>query len=112
MDKHTPGPWFGKVNGKFNHDRNYWSLDDEEAVCSEYAPITLEDGTVIGFAVASGEDFFADDRVSANASLMSAAPDLLEALEALTANYDDVTPGESSNVDIARAAIAKARGTT
>ena len=42
--------------------------------------------------------------------LFIAAPELLEALEALTANYADVEPGGSKNVDKARAAIAKAKG--
>ena len=46
----------------------------------------------------------------ANADLIAAAPELLEALEALTANYADVEPGGSKNVDKARAALAKARG--
>lgn len=46
-----------------------------------------------------------------DARLFIAAPELLEALEALTANYADVEPGGSKNVDKARAAIAKARGT-
>jgi len=46
-----------------------------------------------------------------DARLFIAAPELLEALEALTANYADVEPGGSKNVDKARAALAKARGT-
>lgn len=46
-----------------------------------------------------------------DARLIAAAPELLEALEALTANYADVEPGGSKNVDKARAAIAKALGT-
>lgn len=52
-----------------------------------------------------------DEQAQANARLISAAPELLEAIEALTANYADVEPGGSKNVDKARAAIAKARGT-
>lgn len=43
-------------------------------------------------------------------ALIAAAHELLEALEALTANYADVEPGGSKNVDKARAAIAKAKG--
>ncbi len=51
------------------------------------------------------------DEAKANIRLIAAAPDLLEALEALTANYADVEQGGSKNVDKARAAIAQARGT-
>jgi len=44
----------------------------------------------------------------ADADLFAAAPDMLEALEAMTGNYR----GPRENLDAARTAIAKARGET
>jgi hypothetical protein len=104
--KGTPGPWFGMIDGKFNNKKNSWSLDDDDAACSECAPVTLADGKVVAFAVASDDVVFCDDRVTANANLIAAAPDLLEALQAVLRIADRAT----DEFDMARAAIAKALG--
>lgn len=106
--KGTPGPWYGTVDGHFNNKKNSWSLDDYSAASSEYAPVTLDDGTVVAFAVASDTEVFWDDRVSANANLIAAAPELLEALQDALHAHDK--HGEHSEWDFARAAIAKALG--
>ncbi|WP_335308112.1 hypothetical protein [Sphingomonas phyllosphaerae] len=52
-------------------------------------------------------------RVEANARLMAAAPELLEALECMVATYADMQDGNGDpcpDVIAARAAIAKAQG--
>ena len=87
---HTPGPW------RMDHDGSNWMV-----VTDDYPEMV----DVWGFNGMPAVE------VVANVRLIAAAPDLLEALEALTANYADVEPGGSKNVDKARAAIAKARGT-
>ena len=46
----------------------------------------------------------------ANANLIAAAPDLLAALESLTANLDEGDFISLTRIDTAKAAIAKARG--
>ena len=106
---HTPGPWevvgshvytkLGAVNraGSHAHETDGWNIASINPWSCQNAAGEVEDMPVT--------------ESMANAALIAAAPELLEALEVLTANYDDVNPGESSNVDSARAAIAKARGT-
>lgn len=86
---HTPGPW---VIGKHDHDVVMVDTASGTAICDVY-----------------GES---DDR-PANARLISAAPDLLEALETLKRvvskmrhTLDDDDPA----LERAREAIAKAKG--
>lgn len=98
MTKHTPGPWGHKPS----HGKSY--LD----------PVHRD-----GFeAVSSGRDFFevyvsGRDRGErlANAALIASAPELLEALEKI-AFSDGSLHGTCVRdlQDIARTAIAKARG--
>ncbi len=107
--------WFAKgADGRYNNSRNTWLVDDEEAGCSEAAPITLEDGTVIAFAVASAENYFMDDRVDNVARLIATAPDLLylaRFAERVAESIDhdpDSALGELAN--LAKSLIAKATG--
>jgi len=82
MNKHTPGPW-NRIKG----DRNVYSAAG--TVCK--TPAILGGGS-------------AATNWEANARLIAAAPDLLEALECLIkSDHDDV-------IEMARAAIARARG--
>lgn len=106
--KHTDGPWIGQdERGKFSsaHD---WYVCDEEARSSEAAPIWA-DGRVIAFAVFSTDDLYAgsSDFVKANARLIAAAPDLLEACQA--ADWNSLDLPESVRAQI-QAAISKATG--
>ena len=110
MDEHihTPGPWDIEEN-----DDGCISVIMGSAVVSpgEYA---------CADSWASDADW--DDPVAmANATLMAAAPDMLEALEMMMAAYEAVLPGIGSIVVkdymlindapcAARAAIAKAKG--
>ena len=96
MIKHTPGPW-NRIKG----DRNVYSAAG--TVCK--TPAILGGGS-------------AATNWEANARLIAAAPDLLEALEDALSDYDawmkdaDVTPNESllAWTNKARSAIARARG--
>ena len=87
MNKHTPGPW-NRIKG----DRNVYSASG--TVCK--TPAIIGGGS----AAANWE---------ANARLIAAAPDLLEALESI---ISDIIPEDQSNLlwAEARAAIARARG--
>ena len=97
MSKHTPGPWlieaqnchFGDIATVHNTDEKWVTI---------YAPHWMETG-------------MDEKEQSANARLIAAAPELLEALQMLMND-----PGEdrikSSAWDAARAAIAKATGET
>ncbi|MGK8745388.1 hypothetical protein ACRS6P_23250 [Pseudomonas aeruginosa] len=94
---YTPGPW------------DYWSgynpVDELEA------QITSEDGDIV---IASYNRQIPEGE--ANAKLLAAAPELLEALQGMLEVYggqynDDCLPKSSSELDLiqqARAAIAKA----
>jgi hypothetical protein len=84
--KHTPGPW-----------------------------VTGQHGGVIdrrGCAVAKVQEMPGQDcgEVEANASLLSAAPDMLAALEELLADKYLSDPINADRMAKARAAIAKAKG--
>ena len=89
--KHTPGPW------KFSF----------ESIHPEWAIVTTGGGAVVA-------NVNADHRQEANASLIAAAPDLLEAGEAFLRELDegDSFPAWEAAKAKLRAAIAKARGET
>lgn len=97
--KHTPGPWRIAPPGVYTSGVNI------DAFAGGYVAL-------IGGGVS--------DPVMADARLIAAAPDLLEALETLLASFDSEIHNEYdgtswlaerlAEADHARAAIAKARG--
>ena len=101
MNKHTSGPWsIGNANLK------------EEAEVGIHGPGPY--GFVICDMSADGYD---EDTQKANARLIAAAPDLLDALEAMVfgagavaVHHEGERKALQMAVDIALAAIAKARG--
>lgn len=106
---HTPGTWAATFRG-----------DDGWCVMSPAEPDTGQGGTglpiswVIAYA-ANVSPSTPDSTVEANARLMAAAPDLLEALEGFLDWYNygeghDVPQRLVAPSTEARAAIAKARG--
>ncbi|MCY1299991.1 hypothetical protein D9M71_67300 [compost metagenome] len=104
MNKHTPGPW--EVVGQ----HVYTKLG---AVNAHGSKASESDGwniaTICPWACTNADDEDEDmpvTEVMANAALIAAAPDLLEALEAVVRVADRAT----DEFDMARAAIAKARG--
>ena len=109
--QHTPGPWFSDSEG------NIWRRDPKDlyqnggGVAGEKPLATVHKGWnhpgAVGYPL------------EANARLISAAPELLEALEAILPFIPNTSASEggaarfSANVaaaDKVRAAIAKARG--
>ncbi len=92
MSAHTPGPW----EQGHRHDgdsRSVW-----------YHRAGPNGGTWFRLANCKG------DEAEANAALISAAPDLLEACEALAAYFGATWAGAPEERAKLRAAIAKARG--
>jgi hypothetical protein len=85
MSKHTPGPWTGTLRG------------------GKAIPLRAHHCEALGFSVC----FVSDDRdgaPEANARLIAAAPDLLNALQHIAGSC------EGRAAEVARAAIAKAEG--
>lgn len=95
--KHSSGPWEWRAEGESNH----------------FSVLKAHDG------IAGGPAIIARLRCEANARLIAAAPDLLEALRVVTAALQSCRIGMADSVarklagemvEQARAAIAKATG--
>ena len=97
----TPGPWTREYGQRFIHD----------------ASAGIKAGGLYIAAALDFNQFSRDEEVEANARLIAASPDLLQALE-LALRYLDHPEVKSipfalpvdAAIDQARAAIAKARG--
>lgn len=113
--KHTPGPWHaGEPFESFPGAELRFHISQAEG-----APYTQHYSDVANLLAETipGEKL---DIQRANANLIAAAPDLLEALETVVAEWDALYPSfptdtkiedaEFSGFQMARAAIAKARG--
>ena len=85
MSKHTPGPWFSQYD-----DNGFYEIGSESVTFT------------LAFTYGEG------DTDEANARLIAAAPDLLEALQDVLLELESIGPMEK--IDRARAAIAKATG--
>lgn len=103
MTKHTPGPWTVESTGM-----GYSVRGDGNGHCVVFT------NTASCSKAALRRSISKDEEESANARLVAAAPDLLEALERITRELGVPQPGYpqpvANAVEIARAAIAKARG--
>ena len=100
---HTPGPWV-VVENSWEVSTIYAPFDGTVAVCPINDLVTEE----------SQDEFQAV--MDANARLIASAPDLLEALEWISSNYENVN---LNHIDFrveakhrADAALTKARGTS
>lgn len=95
MSKHTPGPWVIS----YTHDDNLSiAIDDDPGIQGErnYDLVTVTHGD--------------PDELLANARLISAAPELLDALKSML-NLGNLGAYERADaVKAARAAVAKATG--
>lgn len=102
MNKHTPGPWFAKrpfPDDEDDYGTGIWiEAADSDGFMSSLAQVRY--GCTEAAEVGD---------IKANALLISAAPDLLAALEMLL-NETNAGTWECLPVDLARAAIAKAKG--
>lgn len=98
--KHTPGPW--ELLDR-NERGDIWVGPSRET-----HPLLLENGVgIVMIREIMGQ--LAPDEVKANANLIKAAPDLLEALQALMPLIR-ITDATESAWENAAAAIAKATG--
>lgn len=97
MSEHTPGPWFA-VRG-----HAYWEVEPHGA--GDTAPFTVAD-------VCPSEPGNPDGGLQeANARLIAAAPELLEALQNFVDSVTFIDPsGYPQSLEQARAAILKAKG--
>jgi hypothetical protein len=107
--KHTPGPWnSASLNQDSDHMEVFAGISDGDQVA-----------VVKGYGLATGKHYEA----IANARLIAAAPELLEALQMLSETAGRVAQGAavidergfntlSHSISIALAAIAKATGNT
>ena len=93
-NKFTPGPWVRS--------------SESPKIIMSGSFIDGHDGYMIGSVTGNDNSGFyaSEEEAAANATLMIAAPDLLEALEAVLSVADRAT----HEFDKARAAIAKSRG--
>lgn len=96
----TPGPWLLQ-------ETTVYALNEERIPVNRFTA-RIDSGW------RNAESRISRNEVEANAQLIAASPDLLEALDALLIAYCD--PGNQGSdhdekVEAARAAIAKARGT-
>jgi hypothetical protein len=75
--KHTPGPWFGRKDGKFSMVCP-WSIDHEDGHNASWLPLTDNKRRTLALVVnddtARPLDF---PEMHANCTLIAAAPDLL-----------------------------------
>ena len=114
MTKHTQGPWtIDTISG--------WTDGSDRDLNGDIWIFGEGDALPFGKVFTDTEEREIDPEIIperiANARLMAAAPELLEALESITASYDRLLEeygkpfewGEFES-DVARAAIAKATG--
>lgn len=107
MDKHTPGQWIG-IDPKTKKFRSSpWRVENDKASCTVSAPIKAGRKTV---ALVVTDDFDGRGELQANARLIAAAPELLDALTHLEYNARKSGAAMGLALDVARAAIFKATG--
>lgn len=115
--KHTPGPW--EVGGISMNDGSISIRHAQYRIVIADVTNAASLGDFVSASMRGRRDFGAPDTAKtqwANARLISAAPDMYEALKRLVAICEDqpriakATVEESSPLGEARAAIAKAEG--
>lgn len=111
--KHTPGPLEPLRQGievqseEGNHEVMAYVGDIPVCVCEVYSSAHIEHDDPVGEYVISQEEGLA------NLRLIAAAPELLEQLKKLVAEYESLPHSlgyEYTHLESARAAIAKATG--
>ena len=104
MSKHTPGPWgIERLHGEIN----VISCNERDGAAKDMGIVYVLARDVGGMI--HGEQFDDRSEVEANARLMAAAPELLDALVDLLPLISPLK-AESQQVANASAAIAKATG--
>jgi hypothetical protein len=97
--KHTPGPW--------------WIETGPDVDLINHVGISADDHSMLAQAVWKMDDDERSPMCEANAHLIAAAPDLLDALQSIVASAEDGCAAINTRFLItAKAAIAKATGKT
>lgn len=102
--KATPSPW--TVENPMGEDVGLWIVQDG-LEAHQWSCIAIVTDDEDGSARDEGGRFIGRNEQRANARLIAAAPDMLEALHKIINNWDDLHPKDRAQ---ARAAIAKAEG--
>lgn len=95
--KHTPGPWSIQEYSNFSG----WSVSAPVRGCIAERWYPTSDAV---------ERIYPKDEMAANARLIAAAPEMLEALRRMAARFLCTHPDDVAIAEQARAAIAKAEG--
>lgn len=101
--KHTQGPWTRQ-----NAIKIPWGTEKANVLTIEN-----DNDTIVALSVLHGpfiDDVYDEEEAEANARLISAAPDMLEALELVFNEMDLKTKSQFNCFDKVKRAIAKARG--
>lgn len=109
MSEHTPGPWIAPHFVNPNSKCQCRAILDEHYF-GAIAEVFVDNG--IESISEGGNDCPPIEEARANARLIAAAPDLLEACEALAdfATHNATSCPLPEEIEMARAAIAKAKG--
>lgn len=102
MGKHTNGPWASKGHDGKYFSKHGWSVDHDREGSWISVPVH-RGGYVVALVVDADGD---DEQLEANAALIAAAPDLLEAIQGVR-SFIEMFHGDLTKID---AAIAKATG--
>jgi hypothetical protein len=99
--KSTPGPWLiagvtDRIDDGYGDGRFVYALDAESAT-NRFSACVQNDNHKAS-----------DEELRANARLIAAAPDLLEALKSLVGQWENGTLSWEDDMPAAKAAIAKA----
>ena len=107
MSKHTPGPWWPNKNSADGWEVRTRRDKDESDPRANYG---CDYGAGICGSIGGHTESRTSGNEEANAHLIAAAPELLEALETIIDSFQGQQYLRNDYVDKAVAAIAKARG--
>lgn len=116
MSKHTPGPWQAEYDEGFGHIIRMGNAIEHRGAYNVEEIIHYEHGLFEDESTEKGREQF--KRAEANARLIAASPELLEALRACVITLGQIEAcgemltEERPVLDAARAAIKKATGET
>lgn len=107
MSKHTPGPWAVR--------RWSWPTQVEGSIHQVISADSFPTAFVPAWDKPEPGEVEAGDEARANARLIAAAPELLEACKLIVSAFDALKPASAARneplqINAARAAIAKAEG--